>query len=154
MPNILVKIPRGAFPGGARAQLAHNIEKAAARAEQMPEDPRHRALCWVLVEEIDAGLWTCGGRDVGAQVLTCFALALVPAGVLDAPSRALCVRSMHDAFVHAMPADDTRRLHSSVIVQEVAEGHWGGDGALWTLPALAQAAGYVHLQHLVAEVAA
>lgn len=154
MPNIHVKIPRDAFPGDARTQLAHNIQEAAATAERMPADPKHGALCWVLIEEIDAGLWTCGGRDVGAKVLTCFALALVPAGVLDAPSRALYVGSMHEAFAKAMPADDTRRLHSSVIVQEVAEGHWGGDGALWTLPALAQAAGYAHLQHLVAEVAA
>lgn len=149
MPNILVKIPRGAFPGDARTQLAHHIQEAAAAAERMPDDPRHRALCWVLIEEIEAGLWTCGGRDVGAQVLTCLALVLVPAGVLDAPWRALCVRSMHDAFVQAMPADDARRLHSSVIVQDVPEGTWGGNGTLWTLPALAQAAGYAHLQHLV-----
>lgn len=154
MPNILVKIPRGAFPGEARAQLAQNIQEAAARAEQMPDDPRHRVLCWVLIEEIDAGLWTCGGRDVGAKVLTCFALALVPAGVLDTRSRALYVGSMHEAFARAMPAEDTRRLHSSVIVQEVPEGCWGGNGVLWTLPALAQAAGCAHLQHLVAEVTA
>lgn len=154
MPNILVKIPCGAFPGDARARLAHHIQEAAAAAERMPDDPRHRALCWVLIEEIDAGLWTCGGHDVGARSVTCLALALVPAGVLDAPSRALYVRRMHDAFVQAMPAGDARRLHSSVIVQEVPEGHWGGNGVLWTLPALAQAAGYAHLQHLVAGTAA
>ncbi len=149
MPHINLKIPRGSFPGQARAELVRRIIDAAATAEQMPDDPVKRALCWLVVEEVEPGLWTCGARDLSAQLLTCFAIVHVPAGVLDAAARALYVTLMHEAFLQARPTGDARPLATSVILQEVADGTWGGNGAIWTLPTLAKAAGYAHLQHLV-----
>lgn len=150
MPTILIKVPKGAFPGDARANLVRHIIDAATAAEQMPADPRKLFLSWVVIDETEAGMWTCGGVDMASQLLTCFAMINVPGGVLDERSRALYVKLMHDAFKLAQPADDKRQVVSSVILHDVIDGTWGGNGAVWTLPALAKAAGFAHLQHLVA----
>ncbi|GKS98224.1 tautomerase [Acidovorax sp. SUPP3434] len=149
MPNILVHLPKGSYPGEARAALVRGINAAAARAEQIPDHPHRRMLCWVLIDEIDPGSWTCGGADLTSQLLPCVAIVHVPAGVLDDASRALYVRELHDAFKHALPPEDTRPLASSVVLHEVADGAWGANGAVWTLPQFAKAAGFIHLQGLV-----
>lgn len=150
MPNILVKVPKGAFPGAARARLLNQITEAAATAEQIPADPRKRFTSWVVLDEVEAGMWTCGGTDLSAQVLPCIAVVHVPSGVLDGQSRALYVKLLHEAFTLALPAGERRQLATSVILHDVADGAWGGNGSLLTLPILAKAAGYAHLQHLVA----
>ena len=149
MPTILVKIPHGSFPGETRAVLVRKINEAAAAAEQMPDEPRARAMCWVLVEEADPGAWTCGGADVTARLLPCTVLAYLPAGVLDDASRALFVAGIHTAFEEALPADDRRRLATSVVMNEVPDGAWGVGGKVWHLPDFARSAGYAYLQHLV-----
>lgn len=149
MPCILVKVPRGAFSAEARAVLVRQLIHAASVAEQMPADPQKLFLSWVVIDETEASMWTCGGHDVSSQVLTCFATVYVPSGVLDDVSRALYVGLMHEAFKAALHADDKRQLVSSVILQDVADGSWGGNGNIWTLPDLAKAAGYAHLQHLI-----
>ena len=150
MPSILIKIPQGAFPSGARTNLVRHIIDAATTAEQMPTDPGKLFLTWIVIDETEAGLFTCGGIDVSSQVLPCLAMVNVPAGVLDETSKALYVKLMHDAFKLAQPVDDPRTLATSVIIHDVADGCWGGNGAIWTLPGFAKAAGYAHLQHLVA----
>ena len=151
MPNILVKIPANSFDGAARAALARCITSAAAQAEQIPEDPRKRATTWVVVEEVPAGSWWCGAVDAATQMVPCVAIAHVPAGVLDTAARALFVQQMHEAFAQALPAADGRRVVTSVMLHDVADGTWGVNGALWALPDFAKAAGYAHLQHLVAQ---
>ena len=151
MPNILVKIPKGAFPGDARAHLLRCITDAASTSEQMPADPKKRFVTWVVIDEAEAGMWTCGGVDMTLQVLPCIAVVYVPAGVLDESSRALYVKRMHDAFQQALPEGDKRQLATSVILHDVADGTWGGNGAIWTLPVHAKAAGFAHLQHLITQ---
>ena len=150
MPNILVKILANTFEGHARATLARRITEAAAQAEQIPDDPRRRATTWVILEEVPATSWWCGGADVTTQMVPCLAVAHVPAGVLDGAARARFVQQMHEAFAHALPADDARRVVTSVMLHDVPDGTWGVNGALWTLPDFARAAGYAHLRHLVA----
>ncbi|PTU30209.1 tautomerase family protein [Stenotrophobium rhamnosiphilum] len=154
MPNIFVRVPKGAFPADARQRLVRNINDAAGAAEQIPNDPQKRFLTWVVVEEIESGMWTCGGLDVTAKALPCFAIVHVPAGVLNASARALYIKLMYEAFQQALPEGEQRQLLTSVILQDVADGDWGGNGIVWTLPKLAQAAGYAHLQHLTRASAA
>lgn len=149
MPNILVKIPSGSFPKDSRTTLLRKINAAAASAEQIPPDPRKQFTCWVLIDEVEAGGWTCGGLDLTARYLPCMATVYVPCGVLDEASRGRCVALMHAAFEEAMPMDDTRRLATSVVLHEVLDGTWGVGGTIWRLPDFAEAAGYAHLQHLV-----
>lgn len=146
MPNILIHLPAGAYPDASRQDLVRHINEAAALAEQLPEHPRHRAMCWVLVQELSAGQWTCGGQDVTDRVLPCMARVSVPAGVLDDASRALYVKAMQHAFEQALPAGEQRVLQLSVILEEVPDGFWGVNQQLWRLPDFALAAGFKHLQ--------
>ncbi len=148
MPNILVKVPQGAFPGDSREQLMRQLHDAAARCEQLPNDPVRRLLCWVMLDEVPGGHWHCGGRDATAALLPCLAVVHLPAGVLDAGARAQYVRQIHAAFEQALPAQDKRRLATSVIVNEVPDGTWAANGTLAFLPDLVRAAGYQHLQAL------
>lgn len=149
MPNIHVHIPKGSFSDGARTALVRRINDAAASAEQIPAEPRKRMLCWVLIDEVDSGAWTCGGADVTSQLLPCVATVYVPAGVLDDASRANYVQALHQAFKQSLPLSDKRQVASSVVLQEIADGTWGANGVIWRLPQFAKVAGFAHLQHLV-----
>ncbi|GAC1420394.1 MAG: hypothetical protein NVSMB6_22150 [Burkholderiaceae bacterium] len=150
MPNILVKIPKGSFPGEHRAALGQKLNEAAAGAEQIPNKPKNRLICWVIVDEVESGSWSCGGIDMTGQLLPCLAMIYLPAGVLDAASRATYVELVHEAFKLALPATEKRQLATSVVLHDVVEGSWGANGAIWRLPKIAQAAGYAHLQSLAA----
>lgn len=149
MPNIVLKIPAGSFSPDARSTLIQKVNEAAAAAERIPADPRQRSLCWVLVEEVEQGLWTCGAADVTAKVLPCIAIVHVPGGVLDATARSSYVQAIHTAFKDAMSPDDRRALATSVVLHEVADGAWGVNGTIWNLPTFARVAGFEHLQYLV-----
>ncbi|WP_210644926.1 tautomerase [Pseudomonas sp. Tri1] len=152
MPNIILKIPKGSFPGEARATLVRSINDAAVLAEQIADDPKKRFLCWVVVEEVEPGAWTCGTVDMTSQMLPCMAMVYVPVGVLDAASRANYVELMHSAFMQALPVDDKRQLMTSIVLHDVADGAWGANGVIWNLPLFAKAAGFEHLQHLAAAI--
>ncbi|MCZ4498091.1 MAG: tautomerase [Marmoricola sp.] len=149
VPNIVVRIPEGAFPGTARAQLLAAITGAATTAEQIPQDPWNELTCWVLLDEVPRGSWTCGGSDVTDELLPCMVVVRVPAGVLDDERRQRYARLVEDAFVAALPAAETRPLVTSVIIDDVPDGTWAVSGELWQLPQFAAAAGYGHLQQLV-----
>ncbi|MFZ6654494.1 tautomerase family protein [Undibacterium sp. TJN19] len=146
MPNILVKIPKASFPAEHRARLMRSLSDAAATAEQIPDDPRMRMMTMIVIDEVDSGSYTFGGMDMTMQCLPCIAVVYVPAGVLDATARALYVQLVHEAFRQAMPAEEHRKLISSIMLHDVVDGTWGVNGIVWTLPDFARAAGYRHLQ--------
>ncbi|ASL46281.1 hypothetical protein bAD24_III02710 [Burkholderia sp. AD24] len=146
MPNILVKLPQDAFPARHREMLVRRLNDAAAQAEQMPDDAGKRFLCWVVIDEVAPGWWTCGGVDVTAHVLPCVVQIDVPAGVLDAAARGRYVSLVDDALRLAVPPTERRRLSTSVIVRDVPDGCWGANGVVWRLPDFAAAAGFAHLQ--------
>ncbi|RFB71167.1 MULTISPECIES: tautomerase [unclassified Herbaspirillum] len=149
MPHIMLKIPKGSFSGQSQATLVQRINHAAAIAEQIPADPKKRFFCWIVIEEVEQGLWTCGAADVTAEFLPCVAMVYLPTGVLDEVSRHRYVELIHGAFTQALPDDDKRQLLTSVILQDVADGSWGVNGTIWNLPVFSKAAGFEHLQHLV-----
>lgn len=149
MPSLTVRIPQGAFPGRHRQELVRALHRAALSAEQIPEDPARRGICWIAFDEVAPGAWTCDGVDVGARLLPCFLEVAVPAGVLDDTSRASYVRDLHAAFESAKPSSDTRTLATSVRLVDVPDGTWGVGGQLWRLPDFTRASGYRHLRHLV-----
>ena len=150
MPNILIKVPKGAFPGDHATTLLHELTNAAATAEQIPFEQRFRLTTWISIDEVESRLFAVAGADMSEHVLPCIAIVYVPEGVLDEASRALYVKLVHDAFKIALPASETRRLATSVILNSVVDGTWGGNGTIVHLADLARAAGYSHLQDLVA----
>lgn len=154
MPNMQVKIPKGAFPGSCREALMRHLDEAAARAEQMPDDPSRRSVTWVQIDEVEADDWRCGAQDLSARLLPCLVQIHLPAGVLDDAARELYARLVHQALQRALPTDERRQLASSVILQEVPDGAWAANGRIWRLPDFARAAGYIHLQELAASTPA
>ena len=67
MPNILIKIPKGAFDAVGRAKLGQGVHAAAKAVEGWGDAPRQEALTWVLVEEVPTGNLFVGG--LAGQVL-------------------------------------------------------------------------------------
>lgn len=148
MPFITVKVPAGVLDEAAKATLTNGICAAAAECEQVPDDPKMRALCVVSIEETGAGNRTFGGRDLSQMLVPLDATVNIPKGVLDDRSRARFVELLHQAVMSALP-DEKRRITSSFIINEIEDGMWGVSGSLWKLPDFAAASGYRHLQHLV-----
>jgi phenylpyruvate tautomerase PptA (4-oxalocrotonate tautomerase family) len=149
MPFITVKVPAGVLCDAAKAALTNGICAAAAECEQVPDDPKMRALCVVTIEETGAGNRTFGGRDLSQMLVPFDATVNIPKGVLDDQSRARFVELLHQAVIDALPGEK-RRITSSFIINEIEDGMWGVSGSLWKLPDFAAASGYRHLQHLVA----
>ncbi len=148
MPLITVKIPAGVLGDEAKAALAKGICAAAAECEQVPDDPRMRALCVVRIEEAVAGNWTYGGRDLSQMMVSFDATVNIPKGVLDNRSRARFVELLHKAAIDAVP-EEKRQITTSFVINEIEDGMWGVSGSLWQLSDFAAASGYRHLQHLV-----
>jgi phenylpyruvate tautomerase PptA (4-oxalocrotonate tautomerase family) len=149
MPNIIINAPEGVFDTVARAQLAKSVTEVAKAVEQGGDDPAQTALTWVLIDEFKPGTFFAGGADPLQRVIPVVVFFHYPAGVLDEAARAEAVRLLHEVISAAKPANDPRPIGTSVILTEVSDGAWGGNGRLLRLPDLARAAGYKHLQHLV-----
>lgn len=153
MPNIIVKVPEGVFDDAARAALGKGIHAAAKAVEGWGDDPRQEILTWVLIEEVKQGCLLAGGADQTSLMIPVIVFLYLPAGVIDEAGRAEAVRRIHQAVMAAKPADDGRRVATSIMVRDVADGTWGANGEIWRLPDFARAAGYRHLQHLCAPLA-
>ncbi|MFS2125837.1 tautomerase family protein [Pseudomonas sp. Pseusp97] len=144
MPNILIKVPTGAFSEPQRELLLKQVSEAAIAHERIGDDPRQRSLCWVLIEEVRSADWLCGGANVQAQAIPCIVTVMVPAGVLDEQMRSEYVLGLHQAIEQC--ADQGRMLMTSIQLTDIADGTWGANGRLWRLPDFTRAAGYAHLQ--------
>lgn len=145
MPNILIKVPTGAFNQPQRQQLLRSVSDVAILSEHMGDTPQQRALCWVLIEEIQADEWLCGGVALHVRAVPCIVIVKVPAGVLDAPMRQRYVRELHCAIQSSLATEDQRQLLTSIQIQEVVDGTWGANGDIWHLADFTRAAGYGHL---------
>lgn len=148
MPTILIHLPQGSLNAEAKAQLVARITDAATEVEQIPDDPRCRSLCWVLIEDIAQGSWTCGGVDMTANLLPVMLQIHLPTGVVDDSGRAIYAAALSTA-VKSVFAGEPRRVVVSSVFSEVPDGFWGVDDAIWRLPDIARHAGYRHLQHLL-----
>jgi phenylpyruvate tautomerase PptA (4-oxalocrotonate tautomerase family) len=120
------------------------------RLSRFPLSNASELTSWVVIDQVESRLFSVAGVDMSEHVVPCIAVVYVPEGVLDEASRALYVQLVHDAFKMALPATETRRLATSVILNAVEDGRWGGNGTIVRLADLARSAGYAHLQHLVA----
>ncbi len=135
MPIIVLKIPKNAFAAEHRVALVQRLHEAAASVERIPADPAD---------------WTCGGADVSRRFIPCLVIVYLPAGVLDDAARSRYAKLVQEAFAQSLPDQEPRQLVTSLVLNEVADGAWGVNGESWRLPQFAQAAGYAHLQHLLA----
>ncbi|HWJ94485.1 MAG TPA: tautomerase [Telluria sp.] len=149
MPNIIIRIPEGVLDAGAKAELVRGINDAAARAEQIADNPQSRAMCWVVIDEIKAGNWTCGAADPASTVVPVIVQTFLPAGVFDAQAGRQYAEAVQGAMAGALRGE-RRKLVLSAFVTEVPDGQWAINGRPWRLPDFARHAGYAHLRHLAA----
>ncbi|MNR08500.1 hypothetical protein D3C85_1246610 [compost metagenome] len=55
------------------------------------------------------------------------------------------VQRLHQAVSRSRAVNDPRIIMTSIILDEVNDGFWGANGAIWQLADFIQAAGYRHL---------
>lgn len=149
MPNIIVKVPEGAFEGDARKNLAQGLTSVAKSVEQIGDDPRQELLTWVAIEDVRSGSLFAGGADLLSRVIPVIVFFYTPEGIIEPVKNQEVVRLVHEAVAGAKPAGDPRPVMTSVILAPVADGTWGANGSLWRLADFVRTAGYKHLQHLV-----
>jgi phenylpyruvate tautomerase PptA (4-oxalocrotonate tautomerase family) len=149
MPNIIVRVPAGAFDASAKQKLAAGITAVAKDVEQIGDDPRQQFLTWLVIDEIPQGNLFAGGNDPTGQVVPVIVFFHPPEGVIDADGRRRAITAIQAAVQAALPVADARPVMTSVIMADVPNGTWGANGALWHLEDFARAAGYKHLQGLV-----
>ncbi len=149
MPNITVRLPANALDAAQCRALLQAVHAAAVVVSGLGAAPRQQALCWVMLDVLPAGQWLCGGHDAGQRLIPCQVQVLVPAGVLDDSRRADYARCLHEAVAGCVSRDDPRVLMTSIIITDVADGHWAGNGRLWQRDDFVEAAGYAHLQAVV-----
>jgi len=150
MPNIIVKVPEGAFDAAGCDRLGKGITTVAKQVEQIGDDPRQEFTTWVVIEEVKASHFFAGGNDPLSRVVPVIVLFYVPEGVIDEAGRVEAVRLIQAAVAAGKSQADPRPVMTSVIISEVADGTWGASGALWRLDDFVKAAGYRHLQPLAA----
>jgi phenylpyruvate tautomerase PptA (4-oxalocrotonate tautomerase family) len=149
MPNIYITLPDNSLDSEGKKHLIRSINEAAAIVEEIPPNPRQRAMCWITVNETPASHITCGGHDMTSQALPCMVMIYLPAGVLNPAKRSMYVNLVNQAFKQAYGVNEKRMLMTSVVLHEVPDGQWGVNGDIWMLKDFAKLAGYTHLQHLV-----
>lgn len=149
MPNILIKIPHGSYPGASREALFQAVTAVANEIEKVGDTPQNKSVTLVVIEELPAGAIRSGGQDISERVLLCIVQAYIPAGVLDGASRLAYVQGLSAAFQSSLPAGDKRRVIPSTLLLEIPEGQWGAGDVIWRLPDVTAAAGFKHLQSVV-----
>ena len=145
MPNIFVKIPKGVASSNQLDAMVAGITDAACEAESIPDNPRQRAMTWVMVEEVEAANVYLGGNKVVPAMIPVVVQIFPPEGVLDAKRREGQAKKVAEA-VHTALGEEAEKVLVSCMMLDVPDGTWGVNGAIWTLPDFAKAAGYEHLQ--------
>lgn len=145
MPNIFVKVPEGVFNADQIQAIGKHITEAAHKAEGIPDNPANHRLTWVMVEEVKASHIFIGGNAVVPHAIPIIVMFHPPQKVLDGARRAIAAKEVHLALLKSTPEDLHSQIVSSCMILDVPEGHWCGNGEIWTLEKIAAVAGYEHL---------
>lgn len=144
MPLFTVLLTPGGFDAAAQARLARGLTDAAFRAESVPDEPGPRARGLVLMQELAPGQFYSDGAPADALMRGVFATLQVSAGVLDGARRAQLAADVQAAAEAAAP-DRTRRVVTSLHIDEIPEGQWCQNGRIARLPEITAVARFGHL---------
>ena len=150
MPLLRLAVTPAAFDAQGRAAFIRAVTDAACSAEHLPPDPLARLRAVVLWHQLEPGEVLWGAEVLDDRVRAVFADYLVGDGVLDPVRRERFAADLHRAAEVGAAQGDARRTFTSVVFTDVAEGRWGRDGTLQRLPAMALAAGFLHLTEIAA----
>ena len=146
MPQITIKLPAPIIDPDLRRRLAQGVTDVAVAVESIPDRPETRFFCWVIVEAVEPGTWTCGGLQPD-HVVPCYATVLVPEGVLTPDLRRRYVEQLDKAIRCSLGKEFAQRVATSIVIQDVADGTWGANGAVMNLTDFVAKVGFEHLQH-------
>ena len=138
MPMLELFAPAGALAGPAADQLMSNLTRTLLRWEGAPESPQALELSWGYIHETPpARTYHRGQRIDSAPHFRL--MVTVPQGALDDDRKAGLVKETTELVVRASGDDDpAAALRVWVIVNEVADGNWGGAGQIWRLRDIAR----------------
>ncbi len=142
MPMIELAVPEGALAQG-REDLMQSLTASVPRWERAPESPRSLELSWGYVLELPAVALYHRGRPAVAGPPPYRLTVTVPEGMLDDAAKAGLVREATELVLAAEGSsidDISAGTRVWVIIEEVADGNWGGAGRIWRF---ADIAGYV-----------
>jgi phenylpyruvate tautomerase PptA (4-oxalocrotonate tautomerase family) len=129
MPHVEIPLPHGRYDADARQALARRLTSDLLAAEGLPENDTTRALCWITIDESDAGAWTVAGEPVeGRGEVHAFVRITTFASLLDDDRRRALLRAANDAIVDAAGGDPLGGLGIWTVVEEIPDGHWGVAG--------------------------
>lgn len=136
MPLIELKLREGRLDDAAVEELTTELTRAASEAEGTDLD-RARSLTWTLVDEYADDEWRVGGAPAeGPTYLVRVSLA---EGLADDEGRAKLVELVDEAIAAVDP--DYNPMASWVVVDEVADGHWGAGGSITSSAEIASVCG-------------
>jgi phenylpyruvate tautomerase PptA (4-oxalocrotonate tautomerase family) len=145
MPLIRIHHPANRFDAEQKQRLAERLTQLLLQIEGGHDTPAGRTLAYVVFVDVAKDQWFVGGRSdstfqVGDERI------LVEVTVPEA-STSQHYKSRIHAEINAALADvlawlpERAQMNAWVIVNEVAEGHWGANGATYGLAQIVAYAG-------------
>jgi phenylpyruvate tautomerase PptA (4-oxalocrotonate tautomerase family) len=140
MPMIDLTYPEGALDPDARAEAIEKLTAALLRNEGATDNEATRAMSWGFVHELPGGAVNVGGGPAPRPVYRL--LVTVPAGTLlhgpgpiGTEARRALVREMTEILLEAEGTEysDAEAGRVYCLVQEVADGFWGGLGTTFRM---------------------
>jgi hypothetical protein len=139
--------PADALPPKTAAEALDQLTGALLRNEGAADNSYTRAMSWGLLHPMPLGTVNVGGRPAKLPVYR--VIATVPAGTmlhgpgpLGVSSRQSLVREMTDIIraAEGTEPDELNSLRVMVLIQEIADGSWGGLGTTFTMTDIAAVA--------------
>jgi phenylpyruvate tautomerase PptA (4-oxalocrotonate tautomerase family) len=125
MPLIELSLPPGALAPATRDALVADLTTLVLAYEQMPDNELTRSIAWAYVDE--RALYVGGRPSTGPHVRV---KLTVPQFSLDEEVKEHLVDAVTARVVEALgPAGDKR--HVWVLIDEVTDGNWAGDGRVF-----------------------
>ena len=141
MPMIDLYCPEGALEPEARAEAVEKLTAALLRHEGADETNQYvRAMAWTLVHELPAHAINVDGRPAERPMYR--VLVTVPAGTLlqgpgpvGTQARRNLVREVTEILLAAEGGEysPTEAGRVYCLIQEVADGYWGGLGTTFRM---------------------
>jgi len=125
MPLIELSLPTGALEPDARDALVAELTTLVLAYQQMPDTELTRSIAWTYVDE--RALYVGGQPATTPHVRV---KLTVPQFSLDEELKEHLVDALTARVVQALgPAGDKR--HVWVLIDEVTDGNWAGDGRVF-----------------------
>jgi phenylpyruvate tautomerase PptA (4-oxalocrotonate tautomerase family) len=140
MPVIEVSFPEGKLGPEAQQKLVTDLTQILLKWEGLQDSPRALASTLIYLKEFKEGTFAVGGQlQTTADVGRYRVVVTSPVGTLDDRRKQGMVEEVTRAVLEAegAPWNDLNRFRVQCLIQEIADGNWGGGGQILRLLDLA-----------------